>query len=66
MNTIQRERRIAEATARVAALRHNHSGTYAAASRATGISAQCLSLWHREVSAPRDENLYLLQMYSSC
>ena len=61
MNIIQRKRRIAEAQARVAALRHNYSGTYAAAYRGTQISAQCLSLWHRGIAVPRDTSLLMLR-----
>lgn len=45
-----------EARARVSALRHNH-GTYAEASRATGMAAANLSLWHRGQNVPRPVNM---------
>ena len=55
----------AEARARVAALRYNHGGTYAAASRATGISPVQLSGWHRGKHLPQAANMDWLREITS-
>jgi len=64
MTKTQRTRRVNEGGARARAIRWNNSGTYAAASRATGASAASLSQWARELHAPRDEGMALLRLSS--
>jgi hypothetical protein len=53
-----------EAAARVAALRYNTEGTYAAVSRATGLAAASLSAWHRRLHAPRPTSLAALREFT--
>jgi transposase-like protein len=54
-----------EARARVGALLHNNGGTYAAASRATGISPMQLANWHQGRHVPRVVNQTRLRELTS-
>lgn len=53
-----------EARARVSALLHNAGGTYAAASRETGVHPVQLSGWHRGVHVPQERSMKKLRSHT--
>jgi transposase-like protein len=54
-----------EAQARVSALLHNSGGTYAAASRETGVHHGQLSGWHRGLHVPQARSMEKLREVTS-